>query len=156
MPSKDACPCSSGRPYRACCEPLHRGQRDAADAEMLMRSRYAAFARKQVDYLWRTLHPDHPERLRPEAEVKRALAATASTFKYPGLEILEARAADERGPAQVLFLARVFERGRECSFVELSDFAHDGEGWRYLAGKSVAVSQLTNPSSLTIDEFLRR
>jgi len=37
---------------------------------------------------------------------------------------------DGEGIARVLFLARIFEKGREGSFVELSEFAHDGVGWR--------------------------
>ena len=35
---------------------------EAPDAERLMRSRYSAFALREVAYLWKTLHPDHPDR----------------------------------------------------------------------------------------------
>ena len=74
MASKDDCPCSSGRRYAACCAPLHRGDREAPDAEALMRSRYAAFARREAGYLWRTLHPGHEDRARGEDEARAVVA----------------------------------------------------------------------------------
>jgi SEC-C motif-containing protein len=39
--------------------------------------------------------------------------------------------------------------------VELSDFAHDGTGWRYLSGILVPLAELGRaPEGLTIDAFL--
>ncbi len=40
---EELCPCNRGRPYAACCGPLHAGA-PAAGADPLMRSRYAAFS----------------------------------------------------------------------------------------------------------------
>lgn len=154
MASKDACPCRSGRPYKACCEPYHRGAREAPDAEALMRSRFSAFAKKEVNHLWRTLHPDHEDRQRDEAEVLCALRSSASTLRYAGLAILDTREPGDDGIAQVLFLARLFEGSAERSFVELSDFSHDGEGWRYLRGKLLPVRAVPGePAKLTIETF---
>ena len=51
------CPCGSGAAYDACCGPLHRGVRQAATALELMRSRYAAYAVGDADYVFRTWHP---------------------------------------------------------------------------------------------------
>jgi SEC-C motif-containing protein len=51
------CPCGSDAAYEACCQPLHHGERDAATAVELMRSRYAAYATGDADYLFRTWHP---------------------------------------------------------------------------------------------------
>ena len=154
MPSKDDCPCRSGRPYKACCGPYHRGEREAPDAEALMRSRFAAFAKKEAEYLWRTLHPDHEDRRRDKAEVMRSIRATASELRYAGLAILDRRGPDEDGIAQVLFLARLFQGSSERSFVELSDFAHDGEGWRYLRGELRGIGALRgDPTALRIASF---
>lgn len=99
-----------------------------------MRSRYAAFAKKEVDYLWRTLHADHDDRARDKAAALRDLRDACTTHRYMGLRVLETRAPDADGVARVLFAAKVFQRGRELSFVELSEFRHDGEGWRYVRG----------------------
>lgn len=154
MASKDDCPCRSGRPYKACCEPYHRGARQAPDAEALMRSRFAAFAKKEAVYLWRTLHADHEDRQHGEAWVLRSLRASAGTLRYAGLAILDRRDPGEDGIAQVLFLARLFEGSNDRSFVELSDFAHDGEGWRYLRGELLpAAAVKVDPKALTIAAF---
>ena len=52
------CPCGSGRSYAVCCQPYHTGERDAPTPETLMRSRYAAYALADADYVRRTWHPD--------------------------------------------------------------------------------------------------
>ncbi|WP_305091400.1 YchJ family protein [Prescottella sp. R16] len=51
------CPCQSGDTYGNCCGRYHSGAATAPTAEALMRSRYAAFARGDADYLRRTWHP---------------------------------------------------------------------------------------------------
>ena len=119
-----------------------------------MRSRYAAFALRRYDYLWRTLHADHALRAHAEAEVIASLRRTSETARYMGLTILDRAPADVDGIARVLFLARVFERGSEMSFVEASEFLHDAVGWRYLAGTSVQVKDLRiDPRTLTFERF---
>ena len=154
MPPKDACPCGSGRPYKACCEPFHRGRREPPDAEALMRSRFAAFAKKEAAYLVRTLHPDHEDRALDEALLVKQLRASASEFRYAGLAILDKAPPDDAGIARVLFLARVFRKSTELSFVELSDFAHDGAGWRYLRGANMQVAAIKgDPLELRIPTF---
>ena len=60
-----SCPCGLGLPYDDCCGRLHRGDATAATAELLMRSRYSAFAVGDAAYLLRTWHPStRPRRLR--------------------------------------------------------------------------------------------
>ncbi|WP_241973549.1 YchJ family protein [Cryobacterium sp. TMT2-15-1] len=65
------CPCLSGNPYSACCGRFHRGDAFAPTAEALMRSRYAAFAVGEPDYLLTTWHPlTRPEVLELDADVR--------------------------------------------------------------------------------------
>jgi SEC-C motif-containing protein len=141
------CPCTSQRPYGECCGPLHREQREAETPEALMRSRFAAFALGDAEYLWKTLHPDHEDRAHPKGAVLRSLKDASRTLKYMRLTILEAK--DDR----VLFLAACFEKGRDRSFVELSTFARDAAGWRYLSGESRPASAFDDPATLTIASF---
>ena len=57
------CPCGLPATYAACCERFHRGGA-APTAELLMRSRYCAFAVRDADHLLRTWHPStRPARL---------------------------------------------------------------------------------------------
>jgi SEC-C motif-containing protein len=135
-----------------CCAPYHRGSREPADATALMRSRYAAFATKDVDYLWRTLHTDHDDRARPEEQVRRELRDACNANRYLALRVLDAQGPDCDGVAHVLFAVRAFHRGREISFVECSAFAREGEGWRYVGGDgtNVAFDAVGDP---TIEAF---
>lgn len=51
------CPCCSGKTYENCCQPCHTGEKNAPTAEALMRSRFAAFAIPNGDYLMETTLP---------------------------------------------------------------------------------------------------
>jgi SEC-C motif-containing protein len=119
-----------------------------------MRSRYSAFALKEAGYLWKTLHPEHADRARPEAEAIREFRSFAQSHQFPGLVVMDRRAPDERGVAQVLFFAKVFEKGKDRSFVERSDFRHDGTGWRYVSGVGFKPADLpVPPEQLTLATF---
>lgn len=119
-----------------------------------MRSRYAAYAKKEIPYLIRTLHPSHEDRALPEAQLLALLAEAAREQRYMGLAILDRRGPDAGGMAEVLFHARVFQRGKDFSFVERSEFAHDGTGWRYLRGDTVPVNKIAgDPRELTLATF---
>lgn len=101
----------------------------------LMRSRFAAFALGNVDHLWRTLHPEHPDRQRDEEIVRRELAEAAASNRYQRLTILDKRLGAVDEESRVLFHAMVFAGRDDVSFVEESVFRHDGTGWRYVSGE---------------------
>ncbi|MCD1145279.1 YchJ family protein [Kocuria sp. LUK] len=50
------CPCGTGETYGACCGRFHAG-RPAPTAELLMRSRFSAFAAGDAAHLLATWHP---------------------------------------------------------------------------------------------------
>lgn len=129
------CPCGSGAPYPQCCGRYHAGA-EPETPEALMRSRYAAFVKKDIAYLWKTLHPDHDERRGRhfpgfEAGLRKHFATRVA---YLGLTIVDTTEADAEGVASVTFRAQVKQAGRDRSFTERSLFVHDGTGWRYLTG----------------------
>lgn len=160
-PDGAACPCGSGWLYGLCCGPLHRGEREAADPTALMRSRFAAFALGEADYLWRTLHPDHDDRARDRDEVVAELGRACRSGRYERLRVLDARQDETSG--QVLFHAVVRVGGKQQSFIELSDFLHDGIGWRYLCGvlrgagpNEAATKQVRSIEDFTSQIYTRR
>ena len=128
------CPCRSGATYGACCGPLHRGEREAPDPATLARSRYAAFATADIDYLIRTLHPDHVDLALPEEVLRSTLGAACREHRYTGFEVLESDVRETTGT--VRFRARVFRRGVDLTFVERSRFEKIGSGWRYRDGET--------------------
>ena len=100
-----------------------------------MRSRYAAFVRQDVDYLWRTLHPDHDTRRDGDRKIWEAqLRRGLPRLRYKGLRILDTSPADADGVARVLFHVTLWDRGKNMSFLEVSSFAEAEGGWRYLFG----------------------
>ncbi len=118
-----------------------------------MRSRYAAYANKLAPYIYRTTHPNHEDRKRPEKDVMREIRDAITTLRFMHLIVLDREDSHEKGPARVLFYARVFEKGQNRSFVELSDFLHDGSGWRYLQGRQAPAARFNNPEQIDIPEF---
>ncbi len=45
----ETCPCGLEKTYSECCEPLINGTRKAETAEELMRARYTAYSRAEID-----------------------------------------------------------------------------------------------------------
>ncbi|MDD5051697.1 MAG: YchJ family metal-binding protein [Sulfuricurvum sp.] len=54
------CPCHSGKKYKQCCQPYHKGILPSNSLK-LMRSRYSAFALGLADYIMATTHPNNPD-----------------------------------------------------------------------------------------------
>ena len=114
-----------------------------------MRSRYAAFALGRGAYLADTLARAHPDRGAPRDALVRELSRVKDRQRFLGLRVLFA-AGDE-----VLFHARVFERGVDRSFAELSTFVREDGAWRYASGVLVPAAELPeDPASLDRDAFL--
>ena len=54
------CPCGSGKDFDQCCGPYLSGRAEPPTAEALMRSRYVAYTRGDIDYIGRTTAPGKP------------------------------------------------------------------------------------------------
>ena len=119
MPLQQTCPCGSGTPYDGCCGRLHRGAAQAATPEELMRSRYAAYAVGDLDYVFRTWHP----RTRPD-DLSPDLGLT-----WTGLRIVGS------GDDWVEFVATFEQGGRVGQLHERSRFEQRGGRWVYVDGE---------------------
>jgi uncharacterized protein YchJ len=111
-----------------------------------MRSRYAAFALGLGGYLVETLAASHPDRRVPADALARELAQVKHRQRFMGLRIVHAEGD------QVLFDARIFEKGNNVSFAELSTFVREGGAWRYASGRLVPRASLAD--GFTLDDFL--
>ncbi len=117
-----SCPCG-GKSYESCCEIVHQ-QRDAADAKILMRSRYSAYVLKIDDYLLATWHP----RTRPAQ-----LDLASDDSRWLGLEIKSFLPLSAT-VASVEFVARYKIAGRAHRLHERSRFVYENGAWFYLEG----------------------
>ena len=150
--TKGDCPCHSGRRYSECCGPLHKGTRAAATPEALMRSRYSAFALGNAEYLAKTLCKEHPDKT-DDAVAEYRRAREGRRF----LDLCIMHASEDGDTGEVLFYARIFERGTDYSFVELSGFVKEDGEWRYASGLMVETKDLPpDPRKMTRDEVLAR
>lgn len=129
----ELCPCGTGIAYADCCHPAITGARPAETAEALMRSRYAAYAKVETDYIYETTHPKH--RTGYDAEGTREWAETAN---WQGLEIVSVqKGGPEDAVGEVEFIARYEEKGEARVHHELALFKKDKERWFFTDGKSV-------------------
>lgn len=137
------CPCGSGRPFDTCCSPYLAGFEAAPTAEALMRSRFVAYTRADIDYLESTSGGD------AKVEFSRKDATSwARNATFTKLEVL-ATEAGQPGDATGLvdFAATYVEQGKTLVLRERSMFAREPGAdpatpgpWRYIGrqkGESV-------------------
>src|SRR5262245_36890559 len=120
------CPGGSGAALEACCGPIIAGKRPAPTAAALMRSRYTAYATKQIDRVLATHDPETREEV-DEAGTRSWAARTT----WQSLEIVSTKDGgpeDEAG--EVEFVARFQdERGRDLVHHERSTFVKREGRW---------------------------
>ena len=115
----DLCPCGSGKAFDQCCGPLLAGQA-AATPEAMMRSRYTAFTKVDMDYLTSSLTPEAAADFNCD-DAK----AWAEQAHWLGLEIRKAEGA------QVEFVARFRLNGKVQIHHELASFRQVDGAWKY-------------------------
>ena len=122
----EACPCGVGE-YIHCCQPLHRGERCAETAEQLMRSRYSAFAKHEIDYIERTTALGQQTALDMSA-----IAAWSKANQWLKLEIVNCNEKLDKTHAFVEFKAHYHDGKNTEIHHELSHFVkHEGQ-WYFL------------------------
>jgi len=124
------CPCGSGLSYTVCCEPIISGKKDAVTAQELMRSRYTAFTKANVDYLMRS----HSAKTRPVKESK-SIEKWAKSVVWMGLTIIQTQAGEARDETgYVEFKALYLENMKPQQIHERSLFQRENGKWVYVSG----------------------
>ena len=127
----DICPCGSNSAYAECCLPLINNSQKALTAEQLMRSRYSAFVKKELDYIHSSLHPEH----RADYDEK-STRAWAESADWQGIKIVSTmNGGPEDIEGQVEFVVSYVERGNKQEHHELSSFKKDKGTWYFTTGK---------------------
>jgi SEC-C motif-containing protein len=91
------CPCGSGLNYDECCEPYIKGVKDPPTAEALMRSRYSAYAKKEVSYIVNTCSPNGPDEEKIDEKETRKWAEKSNWLGLTIVSSTEGGAGDEKG-----------------------------------------------------------
>lgn len=133
----ELCPCGSEQAYGQCCDPFISGNQPAPTAEALMRSRYSAYVKNEIDYILDTTHTRHRSdfnREDTEAWSRRA--------DWLSLEIIRTEnggAVDEQGIVE--FVARYRDKGRMCQHHEVAEFKKEGQRWFFVDGRAPEPAQ---------------
>jgi SEC-C motif-containing protein len=119
-----SCPCGLGPPFPECCGRWLQAGAAAPTAELLMRSRFTAFALGDAAYLLRTWHPS----TRP-----RTLDLTGGP-RYTRLEVLETSGGTMfDGEGTVRFRAHYLDGRSPGVLAETSRFTREDGQWFYVA-----------------------
>jgi SEC-C motif-containing protein len=126
-----ACPCGSELEYGHCCGPYLGGEKNPSTAEALMRSRYTAYTRGDIDYIANTLATE-----KRGAFDRAAATVWATQAKWLGLDIhfVEGgRPGDAEGV--VAFVATYEQNGKTVAHHEVSQFRRSEHGaWLFVSG----------------------
>lgn len=130
--NKDNCPCGSGLLYSECCELFISGIKTPLTAEKLMRSRYSAYAKTEIEYLINTTHQEQMHLYNPQT-----LQKWSENSLWLKLEIINTKDGginDSSG--QVEFIAHYIEDGIKKTHHELSYFKKENGKWYFVKGEN--------------------
>lgn len=126
MEDQQPCPCG-GRLYTECCLPLHLGQQKAKDAEQLMRSRYSAFVKQQINYIIDTTALEQQKYL-----VYGDLLSWSQETDWKSLDVIAYDYPIDKNHASVEFKAYYWVEGQTKAHHEKSFFVSHQSTWYFL------------------------
>ncbi len=131
MTDERSCPCGSKKDYAECCAPLHRGARRATTAVELMRARYSAFVRQEIDFVLDTAAPEGDREERREHIERWSREST-----WHGLEIIDTEAGGESDDEGVVEFIAFYDDpdGDEVEHHERAFFRREEGEWIFVDG----------------------
>lgn len=124
-----SCYCCSGKLFANCCEPYLLNNKQAPDAQALMRSRFSAYCTSNYDYILATYGAEQRKKLTCEA-----LKGSAGESRWLALDVIDFNAISNQ-TANVEFIATYADSGNLYRMHELSNFELQDGTWRYTTGQ---------------------
>lgn len=134
----DTCPCGSNIAYEKCFQPLIKGEQPAKTAEQLMRSRYSAYVKKEIDYLYTSLHHDH--RANYDEKTTRTWAESNEWHAFEILNTTAGGPEDSKGTVE--FKVVYSENGAKQEHHEISTFEKHEGNWYFVSGTPAPPKQV--------------
>lgn len=127
MTQTQPCPCGSEKNTSECCLPIIQGKLKAPTAERLMRARYTAFTRGDIDFIVKSHHS------KTIGDVNRQeIEDWSKNSKWLGLKVLQTQEGGEQDDkGVVVFHARYEAEGKEQDHYEYSQFEREGGAWKF-------------------------
>ena len=130
--NETACPCGSGRSYAECCEKIIKGT-PAETPEALMRARYRAYAKGEIDFIMESIHSSQRD-----GNDREDIRRWSQNSEWNGLEIIRTEKGgpdDEEGVVE--FRALYTANGEFCNHHERSTVVRENGEWRFSDGDFV-------------------
>jgi len=134
------CPCGTGLSFEECCGPYLEGKSKPATAEALMRSRYTAYAKCDIDYIASTYDPDSKDEMD-----RKTTEAWSKQSEWLGLEVLKTEkgtAEDDTGVVE--FLARYKIKNTTINHRERATFRKANGRWVFVDGQEISGPPVVN------------
>ena len=122
------CPCGSGKLFMKCCKPFITGKALPTTAEQLMRSRYSAYTRADMDYIQATMRDNAAENF--DVDSAKAWAEKAKWLSLKVTNTSDGSQEDQKGT--VSFLAQYKSNGELHHLHENSLFEKHNGRWFYV------------------------
>ena len=131
MADNKICPCGSGKAYGECCEPIIKGKTKAPTAEALMRARYSAYEKHEIDFIINSCEEGDGI-----AEIdKQATEDWSRQAQWNGLKIIRTEKGTEKDDEGVVeFTADYTMKQMHDVHHEISAFKKINGEWKYVAG----------------------
>ena len=129
----EPCPCGSGLALVACCGPYLAGTKSAPTAEALMRSRYTAYVKHDIDYIVETCVKNEEEGIDIDSTKE-----WSEQSEWLGLKIVKTEkggAMDSEGIVE--FVASFKFKGKKEDHHERSRFVKKAGTWFFETGMTV-------------------
>ncbi|MDD2499742.1 MAG: YchJ family protein [Geobacter sp.] len=134
-----SCPCGSTKTYSDCCEPIIKGTQPAETAEQLMRARYSAYTKTEMDFIFSSTHPDGREGYDHDGT-----RTWAENSEWLGLEIIGSKKGNkDDATGEVEFIARFKENGALREHHENALFKKVEGIWHFSDGVMVKPKPIT-------------
>ncbi|MCC0176919.1 YchJ family protein [Waterburya agarophytonicola K14] len=125
----ELCPCQSKKADKYCCGMYLSGKKKPETAEKLMRSRYTAFYRGNIDYLIATLHPDKRNK-----SDRAQLSKSISNTEWLGLTIINTQKGKKNDTTGIVEFEAVYQVDLPEQLHERSRFIKVDGQWFYVDG----------------------
>ena len=135
--SNKICPCGSNKPYGECCEPVIKGTSLASTAEQLMRARYSAYEKHEIDFIIDSCY--HEDGLN---EIDReATQSWSEESTWQGLKILRTEKGKESDNEGIVEFSATYTRGglKDVHLEKAKFVKKDGE-WVYHSGSLIPTT----------------
>ena len=134
----ELCPCGSGKKYAECCQPIIKGTVKAANPEALMRARYSAYVKQEIDFIINSC-----EKGEKIAEIDRkATEDWSRNSTWHGLKILR---TEKGGPDDTEGIVEF-----ECIYTQkgIRDVHHEISGFRKINGEWLFSEGVVRPTTV--------